>query len=122
MLNNNAADIRPQAADDNMNDYAQNIDDSINKHDQAKFEAANRVFHTYELVALIVPRLDELPLVRVQRVNLAFRNVIKESSKLQQRLDSNVKELSNFTALMTRKRKQLGQDWTHSSTGSSLVA
>lgn len=49
-----------------------------------KSMAPNTVFSAYELVVLIVPSLDKLSFVRIQRVNCTFRNVVKESTKLQQ--------------------------------------
>ena len=52
----------------------------------AKFEAANKVFTTYELVALILPHLDALSLDRVQGVDVTFRSRISQSTQLRKRI------------------------------------
>ena len=49
-------------------------------------EAADKVFGTYELVALILENLDELSLVRVQGVNSMFRAVFHGMPALRRRL------------------------------------
>ena len=46
------------------------------------FQPANEVFRLFELVAIIVPHLDELSMVRVQRVNRTFREVVQGTRTL----------------------------------------